>query len=165
MKSSKRVYSAYEQEELRKKVVNWACLAGLVIAALLVISLILRPAPSLPPPGGNFKTFSVEIRGRIELPPGASLCDSPAGKCVKGLRMTVEMLDIPLTICRKDGEIVLDREGRYIMAVKDLSVLSIPKTLSVKASLEGHGECVRGGIAISPSTSEVLIPDIVFKSR
>jgi len=165
MKSSKRVYSAYEQEELRKKVVNWAFLAGLIAAALLVISVIMRPAPSLPPPGGNFKTFSVEIRGRIEVPPGASLSDSPKGKFVKGLKMTVEMLDVPLTICRKDSEIVLDRDGKYVMAVRDLSVLSIPKTLNVKASLPGYGESVHSGITISPSASKILIPDIVFKSR
>ncbi|MGV8119041.1 MAG: hypothetical protein AB2L14_04670 [Candidatus Xenobiia bacterium LiM19] len=163
MKLSTRVFTAYEQEELKKKAAQCLCILGLLILLFLAASVVLRPAPALPPPGGSFKTLNLELQGRIEIPSGIQAAQNGKGRYLKGLRLTFEMPDIPLTLDKKDSELLIDREGRYTVTLKDLSVLTVPKTLNVRARLEGHGECVLDGVGLSPDSTRVMLPEIVFQ--
>jgi len=165
MKSPGRVLSAYEQEELKKKAAQCLCILGLLLLLFLIASVVLRPAPALPPPGGSFKTLNLELQGRIEIPSDIQTTHNGKGRYLKGLRLTFEMPDIPLTLDKKDSELLIDREGRFTVALKDLSVLCTPEILNVKARLEGHGEYVLDGIRLYSDSTIVRLPDIVFRSE
>lgn len=159
-----RVPTAYDREQFKRKAVNIAFFAGLALVIFLIVSMALRPPPSLPPPAGNFEALKLTLRGTLLIPGGARMLSSGKDSYyLNDLRIVVEFPDIPLAMEKKGKEIVLSRSGQFTFAMDNFSVMRAPNTLNVRVNLEGCHESYVKGIDVSSLSGEIKIPAITLE--
>jgi len=165
MKPSARRYSTYEKEEIRKKFLNIAFVTAAALLLLLIISLATRPQVSLPPPPANFSSINLKVAGRMVIPTRVERVAIGEGRqYVEGLRLTVEMPDVPLVMDWNGRDIPCTGEGNYMLEIQGLSAARKPGKLNLRASLKGCDTCYIQGILIPSMPCTVSVPDMTLEA-
>ncbi len=132
---------------------------------ILIISLALRPRVSLPPLPADFSIIDLKVTGRIVILTNKERVTLERGRhYIEGLKISVEMPEIPLVIDRKGNEIACTSRGDYIIEIKGLSSARKPLRLNLRAALNGYETFYIKGILIPAMPGTVTVPDITLKT-
>jgi hypothetical protein len=155
--------STFEKDEYKRKFVSCAFFAALAAAFLLLLALVLKPQPALPPPPAHYSPLEIEVAGKIAIPPELHpLKLEKGGYYLEGLRLTLELPEIPYTLERRDRGLACGPDGAFVLAVKGLMTSRKPGVLNARLTMKGYEPCYTKGISLHPMPCRITIPTMAL---
>lgn len=157
--------TSYEINEYKRKALNVLFYISVFAFVALIFSLAIRPPPSLPTPVGTFYNLDLKITGILNLQGKSGFIPSGDRQYIRSLRFIIEMPEIPLTVEKKDSEILVTQKGEYNIGIRELFVMRSPKTMNVRVKLNGCRDCYIKALSVSSPVCVVNIPRIILNQR